>query len=394
MAHEPPRRLVDPDLARRGRPRLPLGRRGRLADQRGDHVARPDPERERVAAQLQRRPQGAQRVVLVRARRPEREQQLLAADLGDAAAVAGARRGGELPVALEPRAQGLGVGAGERGAHDHAGHAPAHVGRQRRLLRRRRRGDLVAQDRGLERAQLGRRLDAEPVGERLVGGPVGVERVRLAPGVVEREHLAAAQALVVRVLLHERLELAHQLLVAAAGEVGVDAVGQAREPQRLEPRRLRLGEALAGDVRERGAAPQRERLPQRGRRLVRLAARQLRAAAPQERLEAVGVEAAGRRPQRVAAALGHQHALVQRRPQPRGQHLDGLAPVLRIGAAPQLVDGAVDVHDRAAVHEQQREQRERPAPRHAPASIPRLDRDRPEDPELGAHGWGEPTPGG
>ena len=143
VAHEPPGRLVDPDLARRGRARLPLGCRGRLADQRGDHVARPDPERERVAAQLQRSPQRAQRVVLVRARRPEREQQLLATHLGDAAAVAGARRGRELAVALQSRAQRLRVGAGERGAHDHAGHAPAHVGRQRRLLRRRRRGDLA-----------------------------------------------------------------------------------------------------------------------------------------------------------------------------------------------------------------------------------------------------------
>ena len=51
---------------------------------------------------------------------------------------------------------------------------------------------------------------------------VGLERLGLAPGAVEREHLLAAQPLAQRMLADERLELAGDLGVAAAGEVRVD----------------------------------------------------------------------------------------------------------------------------------------------------------------------------
>ncbi len=149
---------------------------------------------------------------------------------------------------------------------------------------------VLAQDRRLQRSQLRRRLDAEPVDERGVRGPVGVERIGLTPAAVEGEHLLAAQPLAQRMLVHERLELAGDLRVPAAGQVGVDAVAQAGEPQVLEPRDLRRGEALAADVRQRRAAPELERLAQRRRRLPRLAARQLLAAARGELLEALGVE--------------------------------------------------------------------------------------------------------
>ena len=189
--------------------------------------------------------------------------------------------------------------------------------RLRRPRRRGRRGDLVAQDRRLQRAQLRRRLDAQAVDERLVRAAVGLQRVRLPPGAVEREHLLAAQPLAQRMLAHERLELADHLGVAAAGEVRVDPVAQARQPQVLQPRDLRLREALVGDVRERRAAPQRERPSQRRRRLPRLAARELGATAPEELLEPVGVERSRRQPQRVAAALGDEHALAERAAKPR-----------------------------------------------------------------------------
>ena len=106
-------------------------------------------------------------------------------------------------------------------------------------------------------------------------------------------------------LADQRVELGRHLRVAPAREVGLEPVAEAGEAQVLEPRDLGLREALAADVGERGAAPQRERVAQRRRRRARIAARELVAPAPRARREAVGVERAGRDAQRVAAALVH-----------------------------------------------------------------------------------------
>ena len=188
---------------------------------------------------------------------------------------------------------------------DDAGHPAAPVGRAldgapRRL---RGRGDLLAQDCRFQRAQVGRRLDAEPVDERPVRVAVGGERVGLAARAVEGEHQLAAQPLAQRVLLDQPLELARDLGVPAAREVGLDALADAAQPQVFEPRDLGLGEALGGDVRERRPAPKLERLAQRRRRLPRLAAGELLAPEPEALLEAVGVEPAWGKSHGVAAAL-------------------------------------------------------------------------------------------
>ena len=220
---------------------------------------------------------------------------------------------------------------------------------------------------------------------------VGGERVGLAAGAVEREHQLPAQPLAQRVVLDERLELAHELGVEAAGEVRLDALAQAGQAQVLEPRDLGLREVLLRHVRERRPAPQLERLPQRRRRLPRLAARQLLAAAPVPVLEAVGVERA-RRPEPVAAALRAHELVAERRAQPGRDDLDGVARVLRARALPQLVHHAVEVDDFAAMHEQQREQRQRATAgdRSGPAGF-QVDLDRTEDPELRVHLCSEPN---
>ncbi len=393
VAHEPPRRLIHADLARRGGAGEALRGGRRLADQRRDDVAGADAERQRlgIAAQLGRGAQRAQRVVLVGHRRAERHQQRVAAQLGHAAAVARAGGAGRRLVALGARAQRLGVLARHGEAREQAGDAPPHVRRERdpRDSRRAcRRGDVVAQDRRLERAQLRRGLDAEPVDERLVGGAIGLERLGLAAAAVQREHLLAAQALAQRVRAHERLELAGHLVVAPARQVGVDAVGQAREPQVLQARDLRLGEPLARHVGERRAAPQRERAGEGVRGLLGLAAGEHLAAAAVSVLEAVGVE---RDAHAVAARLRDQRVLADRGAQPRRHDLHGVAGVLRALALPQLVGDPVQRDDRAAVDQQQREQRERAPARHAgAAAVAQLDLDRPEDPDLADHRCCEP----
>ena len=104
------------------------------------------------------------------------------------------------------------------------------------------RGHVLSQDRRFELPQRGRGLDAEPVDERAARVAVRGERVGLPPFAVQREHELPAQRLAQRVVLHQRLQLAHDLRVAAAGEVGLDALAQAPEAQVLEPGDLRLGE--------------------------------------------------------------------------------------------------------------------------------------------------------
>ena len=58
----------------------------------------------------------------------------------------------------------------------------------------------------------------------------------------------------------ERVELADHLAMAAGREVGVDRQLGRAQPQLLEAADLGGGERLVGDVGERLAAPQRERL--------------------------------------------------------------------------------------------------------------------------------------
>ena len=180
--------------------------------------------------------------------------------------------------------------------------------------------------------------------------------------------------------------------MASAGEVGLDPRAEAAEAQVVEPRDLGLGEALVGDVGQRRPAPELERVLQRGGRLPRLAARKLLAPQPQALLEAVGVERARREPEAVAAALGHDQVVAQRRPDARRHDVDGVAGVLRAGALPQLVDDPVEVDRGAVAHEQQRQEREGATARHADDLGFQLDLDGAEDPELDVHFAVEPIP--
>ena len=213
---------------------------------------------------------------------------------------------------------------------------------------------------------------------------VGGERIGLAARAVEREHLLAAQPLAQRMLANERVELAGDLGVPAAGEVGVDPLAQAVEPEIVEPRDLGLREALVGDVRERRPAPQVDCPPQRVRRVPRLAARELLAPERKTLLELLGVERADA--QRVAAALVDHQALAQGAPQPRREQLHRVAGVPGPVSLPQLVDDAVDGGRGAAADEQEAQERERPPARHARApAVREVDLDRAEDPELRVH---------
>ena len=115
----------------------------------------------------------------------------------------------------------------------------------------------------MQALQLRPRLDADLLDQRVARVAVGLERVRLAAAAVERQHPLGVQALAQRVVGQQRLDLGDDLLVAAGGQVGVDRELRGGQAQLLDPADLRERERLVGDVGQRLAAEQRERLPRR-----------------------------------------------------------------------------------------------------------------------------------
>ncbi len=67
-----------------------------------------------------------------------------------------------------------------------------------------------------------------------------------------------------RLRLNERLQLGDELGVPAEREIGLDPLLEHDRAELLEPGDLGLRERLVQEVRERGAAPEAERLAERG----------------------------------------------------------------------------------------------------------------------------------
>ena len=114
---------------------------------------------------------------------------------------------------------------------------------------------IVVEDRRLQLGQLGRRVEAELVGEHGPGAGVHAQRVGLAPAAVEGDHQAAGEPLAQRVLVGRALELADRLAVPAEGEEGVEAGLQRLQAQLVPAHGRRPGPLLVGDVGEHRTVP-------------------------------------------------------------------------------------------------------------------------------------------
>jgi hypothetical protein len=88
-----------------------------------------------------------------------------------------------------------------------------------------------------------------------VGVPIGLQRLGLAPAAIEREHELCPRALAKRLAGDQPLELADDLSVAPALEVGLDPVLEHPEAKVLQARDLALGEVRVGDLGQRRAPP-------------------------------------------------------------------------------------------------------------------------------------------
>ncbi len=106
-------------------------------------------------------------------------------------------------------------------------------------------------------------------------------------------------------LRHERLELADQLGVPSASEVGLDSVLEQREPQLLEPADLTESKGFEREIGERRPAPEAQRLPQPLRSPAGVIGCQSLAPLVGEALASVEVELARLHVEQVAVRPGH-----------------------------------------------------------------------------------------
>ena len=170
-----------------------------------------------------------------------------------------------------------------------------------------------------------------------------LERVGLSPRAVESQHQLCASPLAQRLRPDKRLELGHELGVAAEGEVGFDPILQGGKPQLLEPGDLGLRELLVPEVRERRSAPDRKRNAQRLGSSARLALLDCLPSLPDERLEAPGVEVGRLDVKNVALPARLEAGSSQSLAELRDVDLDALDRLRRRPTVPELLDQTLDL---------------------------------------------------
>ena len=231
---------------------------------------------------------------------------------------------------------------------------------------------VVAQDRGLEAAQLGSRLEPQLV-QRPVAVGVDLESIRLATRPVEREHQEASQPLPEGIVDDEGLEHV-QVGIETERKCAVGAILERRDPELLEAASV-CQCAVALDPRERRAAPQAERCVDGGEGYRMAAGIAMHSRVGEQPLELVGVAARGLEPIAARVPDDVQPVLPQRR------HVD----LQRVNCARRRILVPEGVHEplirhRSAAGDYERDEEStvlRPA-----AERDAVDLDRPEYPDL------------
>ena len=182
------------------------------------------------------------------------------------------------------------------------------------------------------------------------------ERVRLAPGPVQRQHELAAQPLAQRMAGHERVQLGDQRAVAAELKLGVDAVLDRGEMDLLEPVRLDRRERLL-ELGERHAVPQRQRLSELLEGVRRRAGRERGVARLAQVLEAGQVDRLAGQLRRVAGRAGHEHALREHLAEHRDVDLDHLRRTRGGVLAPEVLHEPAHRHRATRLEQQPRQER-------------------------------------
>ncbi len=221
---------------------------------------------------------------------------------------------------------------------------------------------VLLQNRLLEIAELGARLQPQLVAHDSAEDAVRLEGVGLPPRAVEGEHELCAEPLVERMEAHERLELADGVGLASQREHRFEAGFERLQAEAFEAGDLGLREGLVREVRERWATPERERLREL-RLCVRGCARAERSSPVGEQsLELVGVEGSGGYAKQIPGWLGRERdvsiriVVLEKSAELRHVDLDAVRRRRRRCVAPERVDEAIARHDAIALEEKQREQ--------------------------------------
>ena len=235
----------DPERGRRGRDERALG--AREIGVRGAAGEAPD-DRARC---LQRQPGLADAAGADKCQQPDFGPHEQGADLG------------QLALATDGRVR--------RHGQRRAEHVAQRLGLEPRVL---------GEDHPLEFAQLRARLEPQFLDQQTPARAHHLERVRLTPGAVEREHQLPAQTLPQRVLGDERAQLADEVDGLPAGEPGRQPLLDRLQAQLLQALDLALRELVEAMIGQRRPTPQRERRLEIGRAAVGARALQQRLEAP------------------------------------------------------------------------------------------------------------------
>ena len=143
--------------------------------------------------------------------------------------------------------------------------------------------------------------------QRLARLPVGGQGIGLASASIQRKHLQSAQALAQRVRMYQRVQVRYQCRVPAEPQIGVEPVLQARQAHLLQPGGVGKDGRLVGEVGQRVAAPQPERLTQQLRRLLVITGIKSGAASLPEILKTSNICPRGVEAEPVAGRLADDH---------------------------------------------------------------------------------------
>jgi hypothetical protein len=222
------------------------------------------------------------------------------------------------------------------------------------------------EDRLMQALQLGAWLDAELLDEDSACVLVGLQRLGLTAGTIQRGHELPAQALTERELRHQPAQVADQVTVTAQRQLRFDPLLEGDLAALLEPLHRGLDRRRLGDVGQDGASPQPERRAHQPSGLVGGSLSYRRLCLGEQLLEAVEVQRTRRQLEPVPCRAGHEkvatwrrHVLpgLQRPAKFRHVALDDVARSRRRSFPPELVDQPIRRHHLIGVQEQDRQQR-------------------------------------
>ena len=167
----------------------------------------------------------------------------------------------------------------------------------------------MLEDRPLQLLEIGRWFDPELVDENASRLVVGLERLGLAAGPVQRQHELGPEPLAERMKHGQLLELTNHIEVTGERQIGVKPLLEHRETRFLKSLAGRCGKRRLGELGERQATPQGQRVAKPRRRVSGPPRRQRLISLSDSHLKPLKIELAWRELDDVARTTRLDHIL-------------------------------------------------------------------------------------